>query len=342
MLRRTASIDVPFDYDRDRRLQRRAMVSMWLAMPVMVLGLPAHLAALAGHAASAHTAGWTTLLGWLAWALTSATLWIAREQLATTWRALRQARPGPDALVTLGALGAYVGSLPALGAATHAAPIYFDVTAMALAWLLAGAAQRADLARRYAATLEQLALLSANSPASATAPSDQPVQPTRYLSSIVGGALIGLALLLIAWQLRTGHSLQQALSSGLALLAALCPCTLGIAWRSAAHAGAARAAAAGWIVTSAAAFWPDRAITTPSDAALRLGAASPAVFARIARAVRRAAWLNTCWAIGFNLLLLPLALRGPVDPLLPAAIMLLARLLIALTNRSVGGWSTAG
>lgn len=328
---------ITFDHAAERRLQRRAMLSMWLAMAVMALGVSGHLNALDGHQPLTHgVVDHLTALDWLAWLLTTATLWQARGLLPPTWHALRRGQVEGATLVGLGALAAYIVSLVGLGTAlaetTYSGRLYFDVTAMGLAWLLAGAAQRADLRRRYVTTLEQLMLFDVTMPAC-------PMPSANRSSSGAGWVavlLLGWALLTVGLQIGTGQPLAAALIAGLAVLALGCPCTLGMARSSAAAAGAASAAAAGWVVVDEAAFWPGSDACVSQPAALCLGPATPGSYERIARTVRRAAWLNRCWAVGFNLLLLPLALLGPVDPLLPAASMLLAWALIALTNRSIG------
>lgn len=320
----------PLDHAAERQLQRRAMVSMWLAMLVMALGLPAHLG---GHGARGHSVvGHAALLSWLAWLLTTATLWQARELLTAVWHTCRRGYLSETALVALGALAAYAVSLIGLGAAlvgpTHQVPLYFDVTAMALAWLLAGVAQRADLRRRFMMTVEQLAPLGLATPVRPVFHPDRPSRDVGWLALL----LVGWALLTLALQFGVGQSLGAGLSAALATLALGCPCALGIARSSAATAGAARAAAAGWVVVDEAAFWCD----PQSPRALQLAQPVPGSYEQIAGLVRRVAWLNRCWAIGINVLALPLALRGPVDPLLPAGIMLLAWALIALSSRSIG------
>lgn len=334
---------VSFDHAADRRLQRRAMLSMWLAMLVMALGVPTHLGAFGGHQPLAHRpTGDVTLLAWLAWLLTTATIWQARELLVASWQPLRLGRLGETTPVLLGALAAYLLGMAGLGAtlagATHAVPHSFDVTAMALAWLLGGAAQRNDLRRRYVTMQEQLMLLGLSTPPRPIPDSNRSAAWTGWLAAL----LLSWAVLTVGFQVGAGQPPGAALMAGLAALGLGCPCALGIARSAAAAAGATSAAAAGWVVVDEAAFWTDSEGQVAEHTALRLGQPVPGSYDRIAGAVRRAAWLNGCWAVGLNLLVLPVALRGPVDPLLPAAIMLLAWALITLTSRSIGWWSGAG
>lgn len=326
-------LGMPFDDAADRRWQRRAMASMWLAMIVMALGVPAHLGGLRGHERALHDGSlWSAAALWLAWALTTATLWTAREELLKVWNDLRHARIGVAAVVMLGAVASYSVSLPTLRSswvgAGHGAPMYFDVAAMGSAWLLAGAAQRSDLRRRYVATWEQLMPLGGT----------RTLLPATERSSFgygwLAALLIGVALVAAGLDLAAYQSFGDALVVGLAALALGCPCTLGIARSSACIAGASRAAAAGWVVAGEAAFWPATRAAAP--AALELGPAELAAFTQIAGRVRWAIRLNHVWTIGANMLALPLALRGPVEPWLPAAIMLLAWALIAVTNRALG------
>lgn len=323
----------PFDMAADRRLRQRAMLCMMLAMAVMAIGLPTHLVSLRGGSALHAAGGWTMLSAWLAGALTTITLWLARDQLALAWRQLWTARIGATAVVTLGAASAYALSLTTLLTTNEHAShrVFFDVVAMALAWLVAGAAQRSDLRRRSVVMRQQLALLGAERPLV-----DVPAAEIAHGWAGLAGLLLGLALLAAADQLVRGASVGRALDVLLTALTLSCPCALGIARASAYAAGAAQAARSGWIVADERAFWA----ADLSVAALDLGATPRATLDRIARRVRWAARLNTLWAIGLNLLALPLALRGSLDPLVPAGLMLLAWMLIGLTSRA-SGWHQA-
>lgn len=313
----------------DRTLQRRAMGSMLLAMLVMLLGLPLHLAELRAHA---DHGGAAWLVVWLSWLLTLWTVWTARHIFHSAWQALRQSSFGSTELVTICALAAFVASCPAL--LDHRAPMYFDVTAMALAWIVAGEAQAAAIQRRFAATLEQLAPLHLQP----QLPSLPAVQRSERFARSLGLAMLVFAIAAFGGQIMLGGSVTLGVVSALAAVAAGCPCTLGIARTSAWAAGVERAATIGWLIPSGPAF--SRIVAEPelvSQYALQIGAADRGALLGLARAVERAGRWNVLWAVGLNLLLLPLALLHPADPrlpaLVPAATMVIARLLIFCTTR---------
>lgn len=298
------------------------MQSMALAMLVMLLSVPLHLLALRGH--SGQGMAWIVGVAWLSAALTLGTLWTARPVWIASLRALRGGRLDETALVSLCALAALFAGVPALSPGAHAAPMYFDVAAMAMAWLVGGQAQRSDSCRRYVERLEQLTPLGFVQNAPPTAPKDD-THDAVWLALVLGGTALAGSVIAA----NQADSAMQVFQVGLATLALGCPSTLGIAVQSAAAAGAKRAAAAGWLVPSPAVLL--QPVADPR-AAIALGSANTQDFVRIAHATRVAVRCNRFWAVGVNLALLPLAVRGPVDPLLPAMLMVLARALIAVTN----------
>ncbi|HEX6291434.1 MAG TPA: hypothetical protein VFZ66_19780 [Herpetosiphonaceae bacterium] len=308
-------------------LQRRAMRSMLLAMLVMALGVPLHILALGAH--DAHGAGWWAMLVvWSSAGLTLLTFWTARDLLREAWRTLRPVRLRAADLVVLGALAAFVASCPALAQPT--APMYFDASAMALAWLLAGRSQAAEIEQRFVVVLEQLSPLNLPHPGAEYRSCRISHEHTM---TWLGLAMLGCAAAALGWHLWWTRDLAQSGLAALATIAAACPCTLGIATSSAYLVGAERAAAAGWLVPSGAAL--RQAADRPDLLAVPIGSAEPERLRMIARSVQRALRLNTLWAVGLNLALLPLALLGPLPALLPAATMMLARLLISVTNRRI-------
>jgi cation transport ATPase len=307
----------------DAALQRRAMVAMLLAMLVMALGLPLHLATFRDH--SRHT--WLALpVAWLSCFLTLSTLAAGRHALSDTWRALRYARLGGAEIVTISALITLIVSLPSL--VIHSAPMYFDVTAMALAWHLTGAAQSSTIQRRFAATVEQLAPLNLRPQRPTLLAADHEPWLARWLL----GILFVFAIAALLWHSLSGN-LSNAALAALAVAAAGCPCTLGIVRSSAWAVGAERAVAIGWLIPVGEAWSRIEALPAQADQlAVRLGAASSADLRALACAVQRTIRWNTVWSISLNLALLPLALAGPVPAILPAATMVLARLLIGFTT----------
>lgn len=307
----------------EQRVGFTAMGSMLLAMLVMLLGLPLHLAGLRAHA---DHGGAAWLVVWLSWLLTLWTIWTVRHVFHSAWQALRRSSFGATELVTICALAAFVASCPAL--LDHHAPMYFDVTAMALAWIVAGEAQAAAIQRRFAATLEQLAPLHLQPqlPALPAVPRREPF--ARWL----GLALLVTAIAAFGAQIMIGGSVTLGVVSALAAVAVGCPCALGIARTSAWAVGVERAAAIGWLIPSGATF--SRIVAEPelaSQHALQIGAADRPALLALARAVERTIRWNVLWAVGLNLLLLPPALFGPLPPLVPAATMVIARLLIFCT-----------
>jgi cation transport ATPase len=309
----------------DLALQRRAMGSMLLAMLVMLLGLPLHLAGLPAHT---DHGGAAWLVVWLTCLLTLWTIWIVRHVLNSAWRMLRRRSFGSTELVTICALAAFVASCPAL--LDHRAPMYFDVTAMALAWIVAGEAQAAAIHRRFAAMLEQLAPLRLQ-PQPPALPSEQHSEQTARRLGVV---ILAFAIAALVVQVLLGGSLALSWLAGLAAVAAGCPCTLGIARTSAWQTGVERAAVLGWLIPSGAAF--SRIAAMPDLAAqyaVRIGAADLGALSALAHSVERTLRWNILWAIGLNLLLLPLALFGPLPSLVPAATMLVARLLLFCTTQ---------
>lgn len=309
----------------DRALQRRAMVAMLPAMLVMLFGLPLHLAGLRAHA---DHGGAAWLVVWLSCLLTLWIIWIVRHVLHSAWRSLRRRSFGASELVTICALAAFVASCPAL--LDHRAPMYFDVTAMALAWIVAGEAQAAAIQRRFAVTLEQLAPLRLQLQPPALA-AEQHSEP---FARRLGVAILVFAIAALAVQVLRGGSLALGWLAGLSAVAAGCPCTLGIARTSAWQMGVERAVALGWLIPSGAAF--SRIAAAPQLAAqyaIPIGAADRGALSALARNVERTLRWNMLWAIGLNLLLLPPALFGPVPSSVPAATMLVARLLLFCTTR---------
>ncbi|HEY0607805.1 MAG TPA: hypothetical protein VGD58_33125, partial [Herpetosiphonaceae bacterium] len=272
--------------------------------------------------------GATWLVVWLSGLLTLWTIWTTRHVFHSTWQMLRRRRFGSTELVTIGALAAFVASCPAL--LDHRAPMYFDVTAMALAWVVAGEAQAAAIQRRFASTLEQLTPLHVRS----QLPSLPAVQRSEPFVSWLGLAILVSASAVVGVQIMLGGSVTFGLMAGLAAVAAGCPCTLGIARSSAWEVGVERAAVLGWLIPSGALF--SRIAAEPQSAAeyaVKLGATDRPALLALARAVERTSRWNVFCAVGLNLLLLPLALRGPLPSLVPAATMLIARLLIFCTTR---------
>ncbi|HEY0733588.1 MAG TPA: hypothetical protein VGD69_01675 [Herpetosiphonaceae bacterium] len=309
----------------ERTLQRRAMGSMLLAMLVMLLGLPLHLAGLRAHT---DHGGAIWLVVWLSGLLTLWTIWTARHVFHSAWQMLRRRSFGSTELVTLCALAAFGASCPAM--LDHRAPMYFDVTAMALAWVVAGEAQAAAIQRRFASSLEQLAPLHLQP----QLPSSPAVQRSEPFARWLGVAILVFASAIFGVQIMLGGSVIFSLMAGLAAVAAGCPCTLGIARSSAWQIGVERAVALGWLIPSGAAF--SRIAAEPQSAAeyaVKLGAADRAALPALARAVERTIRWNVLWAIGLNLLLLPLSLSSPLPSLVPAATMVIARLLIFCTTR---------
>ena len=148
-------------------------------------------------------------------------------------------------------------------------------------------------------------------------------------ASWLGGTILLAAGAAGLLHLGAGAGLVHALVTALAAIAVACPCTLGIAVASAYAAGGERAATSGWVVSGGAAFDDDAVAMR----AIRLGAAGPEALLEVARAVRRAVRRNMLWAVGLNLLSLPWAVWGPLDPAVPAATMLSAWALISITNR---------
>jgi cation transport ATPase len=209
--------------------------------------------------------------------------------------------------------------------------MYFDVTAMALAWLLSGEAQSMAIRRRFASMVEQLAPLNPP-PHSLAAPAADLDDPhARWLS----GVILGFSFAALIWQTHTG-TIANGLLTALAVAAAGCPCTLGIVRSSAWVDSSERALALGWLIPEGAAWSRLASVPEADRLALKLGAADESALFSLARAVRRTIRWNYLWSIGFNVVLLPLALFGPVPALLPAITMLLARLLIWLTTRRLG------
>lgn len=312
----------------DAAAQRRAMLSMLSAMPVMLIGLPLHAATLLGFPLH-HLFG--SVIGWVSAALATTALVVARLEFRAAWQSLRHRRINAPCVVVLTAGAAYVVSLPALIAPHDLAPtLYFDVAAMAIAWLLTGAAHETAIRRRYTTTIMQLAPLGFIPISPALNNRAFPERELRWF----GGAALGFALLTIFVQLHQGSNPSSALFAAGATLAVVCPCAWGIARSSASNLGAQRAAGFGWFVPSGAVFWADEA--TMFRASMALDTCSRDQLQRLARNVRRAGRLNVCWSIAGNAVL-PLASARPLDPLIPAALMVLAWTLIGVTNRVLIG-----
>lgn len=311
----------------DRVLQRRAMGSMLLAMLVMLLGLPLHLASVSTHG---DHGGAARLLVWLSALLTLWTLWVTRHVFQHAWLSLRRRDFGANELINMCALAAFVASLPALFA--HSAPMYFDVSAMALAWLVAGEAQTSAIQRRFVSACEQLAPLRFQPQMVSVPAAARGDRAARWL----GLAILVFSISVVSVQFLRGGNAMSGLLAGLAAVAVGCPCTLGIVRSSAWEVGVERAATLGWLLPSGAAL---RQIAVDPQLveqyALKLGPADPAALVELAHSVERTIRWNYLSAIGLNLVLLPLALLGPPPSLLPAAAMVLARLLIAWTTRSL-------
>lgn len=311
----------------DRVLQRRAMGSMLLAMLVMLLGLPLHLPSLSAHGGHG---GAGRLMVWLSALLTLWTLWVTRHVFGNAWLSLRRRDFGATELVAVCSLAAFSASLPALLA--HRAPMYFDVSAMAMAWLVAGEAQTAALQRRFVSAHEQLAPLRFQPQITSVPVLPHDDRAARWL----GLAILVFSIAVVSVQVLRGDSVASGLLAGLAAVAVGCPCTLGIVRSSAWEVGIERAAALGWLLPSGAVLSQIAADPQRSDQyALKLGSADPAALLALARSVERTIRWNYLSAIGLNLLLLPLALFGPPPSLLPAATMVLARVLIAWTTRTL-------
>lgn len=313
-------------------LQRRAMAAMLLAMLVMAIGLPHHMTAFGNHGDHAVS----RIVVWLSILLTLGTLSATRHTLFYAWQSLRHGRLGSTELVTICALGALVASLPTL--AIHSAPMYFDVTAMSLAWIVAGEAQSAAIYRRCSSRLEQLAPL--NLPAlrlGLPAPwrSDR---SAAWPGSVIGG----FAAVTLVLHALLSESAVRGLLVGLSAVAMGCPCTLGIVKSTAWEAGVERAAAFGWLVPSGEAV--SRIAETPhlvAQLVVAPGAADLRPLVALAGAVNWTIRLNYLWAVGLNLALLPLALIGPLPSIVPATTMVIARLLIFFTTRRLRSWGTS-
>ncbi|MBV9789051.1 MAG: hypothetical protein JOZ51_12795 [Chloroflexi bacterium] len=311
----------------DRVLQRRAMGSMLLAMLVMLLGLPLHLPSLSAHG---DHSGAARLLVWLSALLTLWTLWITRHVFGNAWLRLRRRDFGAAELVSVCALAAFVASLPAL--LVHRTPMYFDVSAMALAWLVAGEAQTSAIQRRFVSACEQLVPLRFQPQMVSVPAVPRGDRTARWL----GLTILVFSISVVSVQILRGGSGMSALLAGLSAVAVGCPCTLGIARSSAWEAGVERAAVLGWLLPSGAALGQIAADPQlVKEYALKLGAADHAALMALAQLVERTIRWNYLSAIGLNLALLPLALFGPPPSLLPAATMVLARLLIAWTTRTL-------
>jgi cation transport ATPase len=310
-------------------LQRRAMRSMLVAMLVMALGLPLHITTL--DVQHGHAVGYGTLgLVWLSALATLLTFWIARHAVIDTWRRLRRAACWRNDVVVIGALAACIASWPAL--LNHAAPMYFDVAAMALAWIVAGQAQEAEIRQRFEAILEQLTPLDLQ-PSFVTPQATTP----RIEAGVIwlGAMMLGSASATLGWHLMQGDSMWDSSLLMLATIAVACPCTLGIAASSACTVAAERATAAGWLIPSGLTLRQSPAAQQRLGGALALGAAEPESLRTIVQSVRWAIRCNSVWAVVFNLASMPFAVAGPIPGLVPAANMLIARLLIALTNRRI-------
>jgi cation transport ATPase len=319
---------VPTTDQPDLLLERGAMRAMLLAMLVMALGVPLHIVALGTDTLHGATR-WPLVIAWLCALLTLSVFWIARAVLFGIWSAIRRRRLSQIDLVAICAAAAFAASCPAL--LSHAAPMYFDVAAMAIAWLLGGQAQEAAIRRRFAVTVAQLAPLNRQVPRFQSQP-----DLVEQRAGGLGGVLLGSVAVTLGLHLAWDRSVSGSMMVALATLAAGCPCALGIARSSAGAAGAARAAAAGWLVPSGAAL---RLIAEVSHEATRhampLGEAELPALLAIARSVRRAIRRNCLWAVGLNLALLPVAILEPVPALVPAAVMLAARWLIGITNARI-------
>jgi cation transport ATPase len=327
--RATSHVPITDQHQVDLLLQRGAMRTMLAAMLVMALGVPLHLGSLGTQPTHLHT-DWSMIIAWLCALLTLSVFWVARPVLRATCSAIRRRRFSHADLVVICACGAFAAGFPAL--LSHAAPMYFDVAAMAIAWIVAGQAQEAGIRRRFAVMVAQLAPLNWQLPVLQPTASDRLEQPVAWLGSVLLGSAVAALMLHLWW----GHDLTGSSMVSLALLAAACPCALGIAGPSACAAGVERAMAAGWLVPSGAAL--GQLADVPQDAArlvMPLGAADLPALAAIARSVQCAIRRNYLWAAGLNLALVPLALLEPIPPLVPAAVMLAARWLIGISNARI-------
>jgi len=318
-----AGSDAAALYGYDRLLQRSAMLAMAAAMGTMLLGLPLHLHALGGGLAHA-------AVGPFAW-LSAA---LASVAVAASLPALRQNHVpwslgyGEPAVVLCCAAAAFTAGWAGLAWGAHGL-LYFDVAAMSVAALAEGRALAVDGQRRSLAAAEQLALLTG---------AQCPVPPAVSRRSVAWplATLLVLAATVVAARAAQTSTAGQALVAGLATAAACCPCALGRARASALAAARELAQRDGWIVASAEAL----ATAEPWRAAIGLPYADRERLAALGRAARRAATVNVVWSVLLPALLLPLALRAPVDPLLPAAAMVIAWAAIGLTNRLLIGAGT--
>lgn len=304
-------------FGHDRLVQRHAMLAMAAAMGTMAVGLPLHLSALRGtvsHAAAGPGAWPAAVLATIALAAALPALRGNEGVPATLGR-------GEQTLLLCCAAAAYAAGWIGILGGTHGL-VYFDVAAMSVAWIAEGRALDMDGRRRALAAAEQLWLLTG-----ARCPPAPPLAQRGIalpLAAAIGAGAIGAAV----HALQTG-TVGQALVAGLATLAACCPCALGSARASALAAGRELAGRDGWIVASTGAL----ELEEPWRAAIGLPLAACDRLTAVGRAARRAARLGTLWAVFVPALMLPLALRGPVDPLLPAAAMVVAWAAIRLTNR---------
>jgi len=298
------------------------MTSMLLAMVVMALGLPLHFAVL--QHGKHEPNWWIWLTVWLSWILTTATLWTTRS----VWRSSSGHLLDRDRLIAGWALLAYAVSVPALF--NHRMPMYFDVAAMAVAWIVQGRAQQAEIGWRFKVKADQLALLGFARSVGAV---HQDIKQNHIPLRLV---VVFLAIAVSVWTIYSfaDDGLVSRAYLAATVVAAACPCALGIARSSAVTAGANRAAAAGWLVPSGVALL--RAAEHPIVAAQHVVALPDAELRQlivIARATRRATWINELWAMLCGVAIVPLTFHGPVDPSLPAVGMIIAWILIKNTNR---------
>lgn len=313
---RSAGPDAAAMVGYDRLLQRSAMLSMAAAMGAMLCGLPLHLVALGGG--TVH--GAAGVAGWLSAALATIAIAAALPALRRLEHLPPSLGRGEQTLVLCCTAAAYVAGWAGLLGGIHTL-LYFDVAAMSLAAVAEGRALDVDGRRRSLAAAEQLALLTGTR---------CPAPPVVEQRSVVWplAAALGVAMALVAAR-HTTPGAGQAVIAALATAAACCPCAIGRA-RAVSFALARELAQRdGWIVASGQAL----AAREPWRAAIALPQADMQRLAALGRAARLAARLNLVWSIMVPALLLPLALGGPVDPLLPAAAMVIAWSAIGLTNR---------
>src|ERR1044071_7356158 len=97
--------------------------------------------------------------------------------------------------------------------------MYFDVTAMALAWLVAGEAQTAAIGQRFASAREQLAPLGLQP----QLPSAPRLPRSDRVAGWLGLAILIFAIAALGVQMLNGGSAASGFLAGLSAVAVGCP-----------------------------------------------------------------------------------------------------------------------